>query len=97
MSMEWLDKETVEFLDTIDMRNYFTKNHWNNISEIMDDIEEDHYELLKDDPHFEGYVFNWMSIYDFAEYIRNRYPEWHHWEEEVVTYFISPTWPGRED
>lgn len=63
-------KQTEEFLDSIRIDKYIKKHR--DISDIMDKIEEDYGYFLKDNPIFEGYVFNWMSQEEFVDYLTNK-------------------------
>lgn len=70
-----MDKHTeanLKFLDTIDFIPYLDM-HFKNVYELMgyiqDDFEEKGLETFED-----GYVFNCVSDYEFADYLKNRYP-----------------------
>ena len=54
-------KQTIKFLDSIQIDKY-----------IMDRIEDDYGAFLEDHPIFEGYVFNWMTSDEFADYLRKK-------------------------
>ena len=62
----------LKFLDTIDFIPYLDM-HFKNVYELMgyiqDDFEEKGLETFED-----GFVFNWISDYEFADYLKNRYP-----------------------
>ena len=65
-------QENLKFLDTIDFIPYLDM-HFKNVYELMgyiqDDFEEKGLETFED-----GFVFNWVSDYEFADYLKNRYP-----------------------
>ena len=70
-----MDKHTeanLKFLDTIDFIPYLDL-HFKNVYELMgyiqDDFEEKGLETFED-----GYVFNWIDEDEFADYLKNRYP-----------------------
>lgn len=64
-------KETKKFLDTIDIRKYLYDGK--DLYDVIDEIEDDYEEAVRDNPIFQGYVFNWMSTDEFGDYITERY------------------------
>ena len=67
---EYENKERA-FLDKIsdkEMLSFFEKGK--NLHDIMEEIEDTYGELYTE----EDYIFNWLDIYDFEEYISERFP-----------------------
>lgn len=63
-------KQTIKFLDSIQIDKYIIV--YMDIHDIMDRIEDDYGAFLEDHPIFEGYVFNWMTSDEFADYLRKK-------------------------
>lgn len=79
-------KQTEEFLDTIPVENYLQS--YKDLSEVMKEIQRDYGDKIKDSPIFEGDVFNWISIDEFADYLRKK-KNIHIYEDVVITYIIG--------
>lgn len=88
--MEYLDKETVDLLDTICIEDYAKFEDFQDIYNLIDRLEEDYYDRLKDNPHFCGILFNNMTEDEFMDYLHNRYPWWEFDERVQITYLVKP-------
>ena len=70
--MDNCTEANLKFLDTIDFIPYLDM-HFKNVYELMSYIQDDFEE--KGLETFEaGFVFNCVADYEFAEYLKNRYP-----------------------
>ena len=78
-------KKTCELLDTIDILKYLKNGTY--IEDVMTAIEEDYDYPLNYEP-FDGFIFNWMDEYEFANYCYDRYGT--SWGEVTRTYVINP-------
>ena len=78
-------KQTCELLDTIDILKYLKNGNY--ISDIMDAIEDDYDYPLNYEP-FQGFLFNQMDEYEFANYCHDRYGTT--WGEVTRSYIINP-------
>ena len=63
--------ENWEFIDTIDLIPYIEK--YDDMYDLMEAVNNDCSEQVKDDPSMEGNVFNWITPDELAEYIYNKY------------------------
>lgn len=59
-----------EYLDQIDMDKYLYE--WADLDDIMKDVEDDAINLPPLPEEFDGYVFNFMDTYDFAQYLKEK-------------------------
>lgn len=76
MELEYLDKKTVDFLDSIYIEDYAKFEDFQDIYELIDALEEEYEDELRHDPHFQGILFNWMTPDEFQDYLHSRYPWW---------------------
>lgn len=90
MELEYLDKKTVDFLDSIYIEDYAEFGHFQDIYKLIDTLEEAYEEELKNDEHFRGILFNWMTADEFQDYLHSRYPWWAFDERVQVTYLVMP-------
>lgn len=90
-----MDRKQKELLDKIDIKPFIHSGY--TPAMIMEDIEhayEDHefpeeIDKIVESSDFEGYFFNWMGIYDFMDYLHDRYEVC--WSDEI-TYWVGPGW-----
>lgn len=61
---------TAKFLDTIPLWRYIHTGY--DVYEIMEDIEADWNDKVKDNSVFEGHVFNWMDPEEFGMYLADK-------------------------
>lgn len=75
--MEVGEKLTYEILDKIDIETICHANRCRKIGELMNVIEKDNgtEALLENEPIFGGYLFNFINVEDFIEYLKKRYGE----------------------
>jgi hypothetical protein len=61
-------------LDKIDFEPYFEKYNGKDVYTLMDAVSDDYDESnLTKDPVLSGYIFNYLSINEFIEYLEKRY------------------------
>lgn len=78
-TVELGEKKTYEILDKIDIETIFYINYkskkGNTINDLMKDLSmcDEVETLLKDEPLFCGYLFNFMTSSEFIEYLEKRY------------------------
>ena len=64
-------KENWEFIDKINLEPYIEK--YKILEDLISQVEDDYRETSLEIHALEGYVFNWISIDEFAEYIYDKY------------------------
>lgn len=64
-----------EYLDTIDFLPYFVRYNDKVLGDIMSIIEIDYNHSPDMPPELEGFMFNFYTIDDFADYLENRYSD----------------------
>lgn len=62
--------ETRMFLDCLPWNTLLTQGR--DLYELMDSIQSTYGPAIKNNPTFDGEVFNWMGIEEFADYIRTK-------------------------
>ncbi len=63
-----------KFLDDINFLPYFIHYNDKTLGDIMSLIEEDYHDSIREMPsELEGYVFNYYTVDDFRDYLKNRY------------------------
>lgn len=61
-------------LDKIDFEPYFEKYNGKDVYTLMDAVRDDYDESsLTKNPVLSGYIFNYLSINEFIEYLEKRY------------------------
>lgn len=76
-----------ETLDKIDFLPFIKKYKHKKFIEMIRDIEKtyDHTDICDNDV-LEGFIFNWISEYELAEYLKKRYKE--NFKVYEVSYYI---------
>lgn len=82
---EGLEKQEFAFLDTIDILSIIKENDLDSAEEIMHILEENYENTYLEQYPDDDFLFNCISQYDFANYIRKRYGI--DWREDVIYYF----------
>lgn len=82
---EDLEKQEYAFLDNIDILSIIKENDLDSVDEIMHILEEDYEDTYLEQNPDDDFLFNCISHYDFANYIRKRYGI--DWREDVIYYF----------
>ena len=79
-------KENWEFVDTIDFTPYLKDNI--DVADIMTAVQNDN--MNNNLPEYcQNYVFNWITVYEFASYLTNRYgDEYMSDEREEIHYYL---------
>lgn len=77
-------KATENLLDNIDIEDYLSEAK--TLTELMNVIDNDYKEFTEDSPVFKGYVFNWMNEEEFQNYLKERYKDKVHFNEETITH-----------
>lgn len=73
VKMNWKEQEDYNrsILDRIPILPYIKLGL--DVSDIMDDLENDFSYLVEDDPIMDGELFNFLDTEDVAFYLKNRY------------------------
>ncbi len=72
MVLKEMIKETERILDTIDIVSYM--RHDDTLEQLMIRLESAYAKVGKiQEPPFEGYLFNWMGVEEFNDYLKARY------------------------
>ena len=59
------------FVDEIDLTPYIDK--YDDVYNLMEAVNNDYSEQVKDDPSMEGNIFNWIDEWQMSVYILNKY------------------------
>ena len=65
------EEENWAFVDEIDLTPYIDK--YDDVYNLMEAVNNDYSEQVKDDPSMEGNVFNWIDEWQMSVYILNKY------------------------
>lgn len=65
------EEENWAFVDEIDLTPYIEK--YDDVYDLMEAVNSDYSEQVKDDPSMEGNVFNWIDEWQMSVYILNKY------------------------
>lgn len=86
--MEKYLEYTKRFLDKIDLTPFLEDDR--DLDDIMYAVGLVYDKEVKDDEVFRGHVFCCMSLYDFYEYLEERYPNFmfSHWTEVTHHYEV---------
>ncbi len=80
-------EETYKLLDTIDFLPFIKKHKGDKFSDFTSELEQK-YDGTEFTHNYimEGYIFNWLSDIELAEYLEKRYPNDFRYTEVTVLY-----------
>ena len=88
MDEYYCEEYSYQFLDKIDFLPYIEKFKGKKFTDMMNEIEDewDSKDIVQNDNVLEGFLFNYITENEFADYLKNRYDNFGYYE--VVTKYI---------
>lgn len=88
MDEYYCEEYSYQFLDKIDFLPYIEKFKGKKFTDMMIEIEDewDSKDIVQNDNVLEGFLFNYITENEFADYLKNRYDNFGYYE--VVTKYI---------
>jgi predicted HTH transcriptional regulator len=78
------ERNNYKTLDKIDFLPYIDKFKGQDIHKMVDAINNDYnHTEITDNEWCEGYIFNWISVYELIDYIKKRYNDKFNIKEEI--------------